>query len=1407
MRLSRLFVGALLAFFGPQWAFAQQPYAGAWFPEDIKKWSPENDKNAKFNRSRVKLAKRFMEPALMKANKNQYAEGQVTNESVTAKMCSQCPSQGINNFISYNPTYWQYMEKFINWGGADDEGIIIFPPAGAIDAAHQSGVKILATMFFQNTTVGRNGVNTMLTQENGTYPYAEKLYEMAKYFGFDGYFINDESFVTGAASWEPFVKAFMAAARKAGDTNMEIQWYDASDYPNVSMLKTDENTSHFVDYGGGAQDYRGYAEQIGCTVDQTFHKIYGGIECTRSGLTGYGSSLNEAYPTTGHVGSLALFCPEEYSWKKAGVENLFFTPDASGPKAYEAIRKTFENENKVWVNEKGDPSQIIEGEPTGWQAPWRGFSGCLVERSTISSMPFITNFSVGCGKHRFVKGVSSYTEDWSHPGTQSILPTWRWWIENKGDLKVTIDWDDAYNMGSSFKIAGKLTKGDHLTRLYKTMVKVENGGTLRLVYKTSAAGSVEVKVGTESDVKNGIVALGSPKTTEENGWTVAEYDLSQLNGKTIYMVALNLKADADIADYSLNLGQLALLPAGYAPTAPTIKNLATTSTLSDEGGDLRITWDWDENADLEHFDVYRVLADGTKQLVGQTRDEAFYIPDFKRNGSDDFVKIEVVPVLKNDTYGASQTLQVDYPKATAPVISIKSTQNWLKVGDKITLTATGTYGPTACKWTLPEGVELVGGSLDDFTITLKATSEGEKTVKVELTNAIGTSEKSLNVFNVLSASDYSSVKNVALRKTVVSVSSGTQGGDYLLDGAIEDLSSYYGSNAWRGTSTTPEAVIDLGGAFQVYGFRIVDSKFNNNSTPNLSNYRIFVSSDGKTYNEVINATDGASINDKKDYIQPIAARYVKLAPYAKDRFSFNIYEFEVYGKDFSKMVVDVPSTFEVNAGQTKNLVVKYNLNGDVRNEKFSCKAVPSNANVSIGEIVEDNANGTFTIPVIAQKVISSAQIKITVDNYDSYRESTVDVTIASPDAKNVLSGAKAELRKYKSDYNSQAEYDVFETTDLTDGDKAAEGCGAIEDASTYSNDVWAVFTAPETWNLANVKVFLPNNNQGEDENGETGTVNKTISLRTSNDGTNWTVLKEFTGLDNVSELQYTLPQFVNCKYLAVVCDVNYLFYASLAEVEAQEQLAEATPVERPVGIKGGFNADVIAESTPVADHVNNGIDGAKNVFYTTDVKSSGAICKADGKIESISGKVYQLGTLASNNVLRIGGDVAEGTLEFTAPVQAEELYILGTSADGATSLKAVINYTDGTKSESTVTVSDWGAYSANGIAVKNLGRVQYDTDSYDRYSSYKLYEQTLNADLAKKVESITFTNDSKSACSIFAISMKGRNTATGVKGISSEKNVEAVGIYTIDGMKVNTLQKGINIVRYSDGSAKKVFVK
>lgn len=82
MKIKKLLVMTFLSLMAATGANAQQPYGGCWHPEDIRNWSPETDPDAKFNRSMVPLAKRFKEPELMKANKNQYYEGQICNATI-----------------------------------------------------------------------------------------------------------------------------------------------------------------------------------------------------------------------------------------------------------------------------------------------------------------------------------------------------------------------------------------------------------------------------------------------------------------------------------------------------------------------------------------------------------------------------------------------------------------------------------------------------------------------------------------------------------------------------------------------------------------------------------------------------------------------------------------------------------------------------------------------------------------------------------------------------------------------------------------------------------------------------------------------------------------------------------------------------------------------------------------------------------------------------------------------------------------------------------------------------------------------------------------------------------------------------------------------------------------------------
>lgn len=1154
MKLNRLILAAVAALF-VQSSYAQQPYGGCWHPDDIKNWSPETDKDAKFNRSRVPLAKRFKEPTLMKANKNQYYEGQICNAPILFPTCSMCPSQGAYNFLGYQPTYWQYMDKLVYWAGSASEGIIIPPPAGSIDAAHQSGVKVLGQVFFPPYAFGGNQawVRQMLTKENGVHIYAKKLYEIAKYIGFDGWFINEESGGATSAEWADFIKDFNKFADENGDTQMEIQWYNARRAPDVEILKTHKNTSQFLEYGA-AGDYRNYASQLGCTEEETFSKIYGGVQVAASGHTNFIYHLNAAMPTDGHVGSLDFFCPEEKTWKD-NVRNLLGKND-TGPDAYNAINRTFEYEMQMWTNYEGDPSVIAE--------KWPGVSGRVLERSVINSMPFTTSFCVGVGKHRFVEGEVKASQDWYHSGVQSIMPTWRYWFENKGNGSIKIDWDDAWNFGSSLKVDGgyNFTKGDHLWRLYKTQFAV-NGGTLRLVYKASANSSVEVKLSTTSSV-NPDATLANPTTTTKNGWTIAEYDLSSLNGKTIYMIALNLKTSSVLNDYKFSLGELSVLPANYAPTAVEVKNLATTSVLGNVQGDARLTWDFDYTADFDHFDIYKENEDGTQTMVGQTRDEAFYVPTFQRKDNEAYVKFIVTPVMKDMRQQKGKSIVLDYPQATAPVVSFTISNSYLKVGESATITANGTGNPTAFKWTLPEGLKLANGfSLTDQTITVVAEKVGKQRVTVDVTNAIGTSTTSSNILDVMTEEEYKKIYNVVYQKKVLGYNGSTnykEVPDKIIDGVTNPTSA---SDKWCNVSADNWVTFDLQSVYRIYSFKIFDGNAGPESgVDQIDSYQILLSEDNEHWTTVVDTYNRQKESVKTDYIAPMRARYVKLVPHVNG--ILRIWEFEVYGKkDNSMKLSTLTNNVTMNAGESYNINVTYDLGeGATKADKFECVATSKNGNVTIGTIKENVKKNTFVIPVTAKQRMGDDVVTIRVVNGDDYEEIAVQVEVDATTQPNVLKGKTAEVRHYENDYSFEAAFKKYDVSGLTDGNKADEALTDIEAPSTHRDDVWVIFTAPEgkQWNLSKVVVNIPNENYAENDNNEMNYVNKDVKIAVGDDLTRMNTAKTFSGLKKVSELSYIFPESVKTKYLAVICNLYVYSYPSMAEVSAYEQFADPTAI-------------------------------------------------------------------------------------------------------------------------------------------------------------------------------------------------------------------------------------------------------
>ena len=167
-----------------------QPLGTQFDIDGILSWTPESDPDARYNRSNVPLAQR--------------AQGYVVNPfaNPNARMVLSGDAYPIGGTMShsygtdgawrrYALNFWQYVDVYNFWGGP-----VNIPTPELMDMAARNGVPVVGTVFFENRPV--QGSERRMYFNQGTaeapyYPYGDKLWEIAEFYGFDGWFFNFES--------------------------------------------------------------------------------------------------------------------------------------------------------------------------------------------------------------------------------------------------------------------------------------------------------------------------------------------------------------------------------------------------------------------------------------------------------------------------------------------------------------------------------------------------------------------------------------------------------------------------------------------------------------------------------------------------------------------------------------------------------------------------------------------------------------------------------------------------------------------------------------------------------------------------------------------------------------------------------------------------------------------------------------------------------------------------------------------------------------------------------------------------------------------------------------------------------------------------------------------------------------
>lgn len=770
-----------LPYLGESAKGTNQAYGHGYRTVDLKNWTPETDPYSQFMRARIPLQTRNGAFSATQANKKLNSDTQMFTLAGDYGNAFFDSYQYTNEFSQYLFNYWQYTDYYGSWHGMPTEdvpesmyvsergvsdawknrkfefGIINMPNPGYTNAAHKNGVKSIGCIFLPRT--GQNHAEMMTQDEQGKYPYADQLAKMCKWYGFDGYFINQEESIPSTDV--PKYKEFMKQMR---DQGIYIQWYDSVTAPeggvsyqnefndaNSSFVKDTKlgqvSDSIFLNYWWSKDKLTNSANLAKSLNLNPLTTVFAGIEAG-GGRWGQPYDLRNNLDANGQPMNAIASLGAEFVH-----DGLDEDLDGGANNNIEMRREkddyqwmAFQRERMWWTGMTQDPTTAQDkrrdasyanasiGVKTGDK--WDGVSAYIAERSVIKGDTFVTNFNTGHGLEYVNNGTVSNSHEWSNIVIQDILPTWQWWQDTTG-TKMTVDFDygtkykktladktagkfdydlvGAYNGGSSLVISGKMD-ADNFLHLYKTNLDVNAASKMDITFKKTSSDTVAMKLGVIfADDPTKVVKLDIANTTaKSDNWVTSSVDLSNYAGEKIVAYGLAFTETSD--KYQMNIGQMKYTSkAAVKPAAPT--NFKIAKAYSTSAKEMTLTWDIASYDDIKQYNVYAVI-NGKEIYMGGTYDSTFYIKSLYDAAGP--VSIKLKAVSADGTESDAATATYDYSKAVSNV-TVTPTQTSLNV-----------------TFIAPEGVTL--GTTDvsvakeysaDTTTTFSATSaNGVATVSV-----------------------------------------------------------------------------------------------------------------------------------------------------------------------------------------------------------------------------------------------------------------------------------------------------------------------------------------------------------------------------------------------------------------------------------------------------------------------------------------------------------------------------------------------------------------------------------------------------------------------------------------------------------------------------------------------------
>lgn len=874
---------------------AEIPEASYWYPNDIIDWSPVEDVNAVYNVSHIPLSDRvYGEPLSNYARDNI----KVMALSIMNPSTSGMPSQGNNNsFKTYPFTFWQYVDYLVAWAGSAGEGIIVPPSADVIDMAHKNGVPVLGTIFFPPNVYGgrRNWVDQLLRKDNnGQFIIGDKLIEIADYYGFDGWFINQET--EGCSENHALLMVEFLEYIKSKKPEIIIVWYDSmSKDGNIAWQGelNENNIIYLVDEKSNKNranaiflDFRWQSLQREATIENTLKNmkkyslepkdVFVGMDLQANGFY---TAINwpKLLNTDGTLKlSLGLYCPSWSYYDSKKIEDYWSKDEA------------------LWLGEhpvlKYDSKKLLS--EINWEEyedfRWRGIAPFVVEKTSITSFPFVSHFNAGHGYYFFIDGKKLSTQEWNNRSLQDVFPTYRWKLEGSDDFSIKVDYSDAYYGGTSLKFKGSLSSGEKTkVTLFLTDLKVDSNIILNSAVKLNN-GLVHLSVVLTLDDLTEKTFYITP--LEYKKWQMISQEIKDIYGKTIKNIELEIFSEYE-TDYDFNLGLISLTKNdSKKPSAPQKIEIDDIEFTGGLYAQLKLHWSKVLKSSPVYYEIYRISSDGEREFVWATYNNYTYINKIKRQGKEESTTLEVVTVDENMKRSYPAQISFEWPTYPKPKADFEVSDTIIMPGEKVIFTNLSSEVTEEITWILPGATpesshenspEVVYEKEGIYPATLIArNSEGEDIKKVDQLIVVTKKAKD--------------IKNLALNKpTYASSFVPSEPPFQAVDGTVENNSK------WCAVGDLPHWLdIDFEKEVIINKVVIKHAEAGYESPDwNTQSFKIQVSLDGETWKDVVKVENNTKGITEHSF-SPVNARYLRFyieRPTQVGDSAARIYEVEVYG--------------------------------------------------------------------------------------------------------------------------------------------------------------------------------------------------------------------------------------------------------------------------------------------------------------------------------------------------------------------------------------------------------------------------------------------------------------------------------------------------------------------------------